>query len=1531
MIFAISACSQSDEPAVPTAPKIDLVLPLTEISKYYYAGDVVATPVIYSPSGIDMGAITINKKVTKTIQLKNSSLLADFPTSIRLEENNPKVFSIDSNNCSIIKTGQSCEITISAYFNQALFTSTKTARLVIGKSENPTVDLATEIFGQVQHQNIISSQYTSDYQVAINKSFDTDYSQFIIQERVITVSNTNSSRFLRNDFMIPELIGSNPTYFHIISNQCLYPVMPLTSCEIRVLYKRWKTTATVPDTEIRLPNQSANFSLKYGQLVTYTPVYGAWSTCSASAVCSGSGTRNRLIVDCIKNSQVSSSISNCSGTTTEVCQSPAGNQTVPIVGGSLYQSCGAGAITWVDQSVTCNEDFHEGSLNCIPDVFVATFTPYSPSSNPLTEVCSGEVIGSRSVNSCTRQHNAEAVSLSKCIDPAPTITYRSPSGTRTNTISNGIQSQSCSEGSVVWVTTNVVCDEDFHRVGDTCSPTVYIPTYSEYNTSPVESTVCAGPDTVSRTITQCRAQHNNQLVNLSKCSDPAPTKVVNSPAGTQIIDLIDPNTGGVSGTQNQACALGSTVWNPINTNCYTYYNRVGNSCEANNLSQPTSLLTGNVYSQNSGYIFTINTDNNATDLRIYSNDTCSAQIGTGTPLSTVWSVTGTFTPNVLTTVYARSFNNVTLRQSNCNALFNFMLDTQAPVGSLTLNGGASSTTQENLSLQFSGVSDNSGQIQSIVIYENSTCVGSGVEVLYQNPYQYQPQNVGPLSIGVEIKDSAGNYSACVTDDIYYGLEVQPLYSVAPNWNDYYLVSSGTPGQACTGAESNVTKSCIHGGEKKIVRLDQTSCSGLSLEDSLGLFDWACRIESGRAVFESKRIKNNAGLNLLINQTNLTWRPNSVSLTSNGSPLTSSPGVAWYSNPLVELNSLLSINPAPAGITSLTSSGTIYVLKKTNPESDDIELFNTTGVRISSNKVALVTMPGAILKNNGTSSNANNCNSLTGLAASADRNCLLSAGNGSKLSFLYIEGHFYGPTVNPLDIESGIVATNNPIGILLSQSVDFSIMNLIEASNSSIGLVSRSKQSTVMNVLSHNNLSHGIELSSATNNLLYNINSVSNQDSGIKLTNSNLNTIVEAYVYNSGINGIHLDTSPQNKITNSNSSNNGSKTPFTHSNLRLDSSDQNSITMSQFSSAYSGIYLSSSKNNIFVSNNTFNNSNGAYDIYQSKSNIAHNLLALNNRTKGVNLNQASGQNYLSQLTVAMTGNTAGANSGVYFNGIGGQNTNNKFEGQVWLQDQAVHCAAENTGANSYGMTLPSCAQSGLSSYEKITNVDPIALGATFVGLQRAFLFEDTYRIFGGDTFDNVVKFSNKNSRHGMGKDFIDFDQSFNGRCGVGETCSVFDSSLTATDATFRGRLDNINQISVFTITSGQACPAIAAGTNFLSNGACVIANTWNTTYKSKASCESNGGTWAGLDSDLTVPSMTSAKFFLKNAVEINDPTSPGYSTTGNHNGLCESGESCLFTANLGSYQGHGDLSSCNFSSLGGEVSNVSIWGFSSNGY
>ncbi len=54
-------------------------------------------------------------------------------------------------------------------------------------------------------------------------------------------------------------------------------------------------------------------------------------------------------------------------------------------------------------------------------------------------------------------------------------------------------------------------------------------------------------------------------------------------------------------------------------------------------------------------------------------------------------------------------------------------------------------------------------------------------------------------------------------------------------------------------------------------------------------------------------------------------------------------------------------------------------------------------------------------------------------------------------------------------------------------------------------------------------------------------------------------------------------------------------------------------------------------------------------------------------------------------------------------------------------------------------------------------------------------------------------------------------------------------------------------------------------------------------------------------------------------------------SGSDNGLCETDETCLYTPNIGSYQGHGDLQSAGTFTDGDRVTGVTLMEYGTNGY
>ena len=91
------------------------------------------------------------------------------------------------------------------------------------------------------------------------------------------------------------------------------------------------------------------------------------------------------------------------------------------------------------------------------------------------------------------------------------------------------------------------------------------------------------------------------------------------------------------------------------------------------------------------------------------------------------------------------------------------------------------------------------------------------------------------------------------------------------------------------------------------------------------------------------------------------------------------------------------------------------------------------------------------------------------------------------------------------------------------------------------------------------------------------------------------------------------------------------------------------------------------------------------------------------------------------------------------------------------------------------------------------------------------------------------------------------------------------------------------------------------------------------YVSRIECEASGnatGDWT---------SLKCVSVFLRNAVEISDDF------IGNDNGLCETGETCMFTPNIGAYQGHGRLVSAGAFTNGLGVHDVTLVRHELNGY
>ena len=120
---------------------------------------------------------------------------------------------------------------------------------------------------------------------------------------------------------------------------------------------------------------------------------------------------------------------------------------------------------------------------------------------------------------------------------------------------------------------------------------------------------------------------------------------------------------------------------------------------------------------------------------------------------------------------------------------------------------------------------------------------------------------------------------------------------------------------------------------------------------------------------------------------------------------------------------------------------------------------------------------------------------------------------------------------------------------------------------------------------------------------------------------------------------------------------------------------------------------------------------------------------------------------------------------------------------------------------------------------------------------------------------------------------------------------------------------MSRFSVWGAATAGECGEVPGG--IWAGGLCDLPGQENQTM-----CEFYGGDWT---------SAKCSSLFLRGAVEI-----PG-DLIGNDNGLCESGETCLVTPNIGAYQGHDGLVEVGAIGEGAALQRITLLGWSENGY
>lgn len=442
------------------------------------------------------------------------------------------------------------------------------------------------------------------------------------------------------------------------------------------------------------------------------------------------------------------------------------------------------------------------------------------------------------------------------------------------------------------------------------------------------------------------------------------------------------------------------------------------------------------------------------------------------------------------------------------------------------------------------------------------------------------------------------------------------------------------------------------------------------------------------------------------------------------------------------------------------------------------------------------------------------------------------------------------------------------------------------------------------------------------------------------TNVAASGIITAYFNASHHNRFHnfasitSDTGLYLKAANSNLIRNSAVVGSVQNGLLLvGNANYNTVYLSRFTTNNTAIYVNNAHHNNFHSINSSNNSyyglliqSGSTNNVVSQSIIANNtygpklgsnrntlshLTVFGNLTAGATI--TGGQNTLNSiistgqenasttLGLSLTGGSASnnkihnlvaPNNGISVRTAGGTD-NNIFSGYLGVgNNNLMRCSRDGTSGTNSGFIDNTCTTSGANgsttySGHSSTAVlrDPLNLSGSFFWKVTADDSLNASDSNGQATFTSILDFVKFDSFYRFwGKDgtFIN-----SGPCSGSDTCQIYDLSLLTSDTTVlnkSGDLTNNNQ-------------------SFIANSICPAATHGNQTVT---------------DSHVT------PNTFLANAIE------PVGDYRGDEDGLCESGEICLYAPNVGAYQGHsaGPLEVCNFQN--GAVSNVLLLQLGANG-
>jgi hypothetical protein len=766
--------------------------------------------------------------------------------------------------------------------------------------------------------------------------------------------------------------------------------------------------------------------------------------------------------------------------------------------------------------------------------------------------------------------------------------------------------------------------------------------------------------------------------------------------------------------------------------------------------------------------------------------------------------------------------------------------------------------------------------------------------------------------------------------------VRPVYGTEARWNAYVRNDGpdilSASGQACDQSQTGGYSACIHTGElREVVFPSIASCAGLEIGDALSAFEWRCIEVDSHVRIHSAGLRTGKLLSDLIDIPTQSWRENTVSVNHAGTHLASSAPSRWWDN-AIEIQNVGGDLDSPYSIYVVTASPVAKYVT-------------------AADHVGLVVAPGVALTGTG----------LPRVGSYAEG--IVEARNHS---FLWLEGQVAAAGNDVGVLWSGVV-----FSVLRHVEVD-GADNAGDCSNGlCTGLMLWSMRNTlVTDVRASGNLRTDIDLYYGGENTLSDLTvsvagtglaveaddntvaHVDTQDSyyGIEITGAR-NQLTDVHA-RGDIFGVHLHNAFKNRLAGLRLEMN------TQAGLYIDygSSDSRVVDVVATSQAVAsgggpyydqaGIYVMGARN-LVAHVATYNNRNGLY-VNSGSNNVFLDVTACNNGTSGyggrglalsgngnVVLGASAVNNSYSGLYSKYGLNNTidavvAANSAWY--GVDFDNASNNVLADVfsahsdWADYESV--GTTNTlatllmgvssdayepctvvGSNA-GILDGACGNAGASDATWILAVD---LSASFVGRITSDDSANPNDVSGSAPFAGITDWtSTSNPYRGWGRVGNPFPSTeLAGQCVAGDTCGIWDWSLSAADARLRNALTlptgNDVLVHIWDADSESRCAYIPGAVWGVAR--CSIPG-----WRDQTACEAAGGSWS---------TNACSSLLLARAYELL------FDGVGNENGLCESGETCVAMPNIGSYQGHGELVSAG-SFVPGLVTGVTLLRFENNG-